>query len=133
VTAVRETLALIHRLFGLRSCEDSVFRNRTRPCLQYQIQRCSGPCVGLVDRRIRESVRRAALLLDGRSEDLVAELGSAMDRAAEALQFERAAKLRDTISAVRKVQARQVVDGEHAELDVLACLRLTAAEPACCC
>jgi excinuclease ABC subunit C len=122
VTAVRETLALIHRLFGLRSCEDSVFRNRTRPCLQYQIQRCSAPCVGLIESdEYEQSVRRAALLLDGRSEDLVDELGSAMDRAAEALQFERAAKLRDTISAVRKVQARQVVDGEHAELDVLAC------------
>ncbi len=122
VVAVRETLALIHRLFGLRSCEDSVFRNRTRPCLQYQIQRCSGPCVGLVEPgEYTESVRRASLLLDGRSEDLVGELAAAMDRAAEALEFERAAKLRDTVAAVRKVQARQVVDGEHAELDVLAC------------
>ncbi len=123
VVAVRETLALIHRLFGLRSCEDSVFRNRTRPCLQYQIQRCSGPCVGLVEpEEYAESVRRASLLLDGRSEDLVGELAAAMDRAAESLEFERAAKLRDTVAAVRKVQARQVVDGEHAELDVLACV-----------
>lgn len=122
VVAVRETLALIHRLFGLRSCEDSVFRNRTRPCLQYQIQRCSGPCVGLIEPEdYAESVRRATLLLDGRSDDLLGELAIAMDRAAEALDFERAAKLRDTLAAVRKVQSRQVVDGEHAELDVLAC------------
>jgi excinuclease ABC subunit C len=122
VTAVRETLNLIHRLFGLRSCEDSVFRNRTRPCLQYQIERCSAPCVGLVEPEdYALSVRRAALLLDGRSEDLISELMTAMDAAAANLDFERAARLRDTVAAVRKVQSRQVVDGEHAELDVLAC------------
>jgi len=122
VTAVRETLSLIHRLFGLRSCEDSVFRNRTRPCLQYQIKRCSAPCVGFIEpEEYEQSVRRAAWLLDGRSEDLVAELMGAMDRASAALEFEKAARLRDTVAAVRKVQSRQAVDGEHAELDVLAC------------
>jgi excinuclease ABC subunit C len=123
VSAVRDTLSLIHRLFGLRSCEDSVFKNRTRPCLQYQIKRCSGPCVGMIDADdYALSVRRAALLLDGRSEDLVSELMSEMDRAAIALEFEQAARLRDMVAAVRKVQSRQAVDGEHAELDVLACV-----------
>ncbi|WP_240098659.1 excinuclease ABC subunit UvrC [Thermomonas flagellata] len=119
--AVRETLALMHKLFRLRSCEDSVFRNRSRPCLQYQIGHCSGPCVGLVAAdEYADAVRRATLFLEGRSAELDAELAQAMQRASEALEFEQAARLRDLIATIRKLQARHTMDGRNADLDVLA-------------
>ena len=119
--SVRETLGLMHKLFRLRSCEDSVFRNRSRPCLQYQIGRCSAPCVGLVEAAdYAESVRRATLFLDGRSEELGNELTAAMQAASETLAFEEAARLRDLIATIRKLQARQTMDGRNADLDVLA-------------
>ncbi|WP_330947926.1 excinuclease ABC subunit UvrC [Thermomonas sp. LB-4] len=118
--SVRETLNLMHKLFRLRSCEDSVFRNRSRPCLQYQIGRCSAPCVGLVDAGdYAESVRRATLFLEGRSQELGDELAAAMQAASDALEFEQAARLRDLIATIRKLQARQYVDGRSADLDVL--------------
>ena len=121
VGAVRETLNLIHKLFKLRSCEDSVFRNRSRPCLQHQIGRCSAPCVGLVPaREYAEAVRRSTLLLDGRSDELTRELGSAMEEASARLDFEQAARLRDLVASIRTLQARQYVDGRAADLDVLA-------------
>ena len=119
--SVRETLNLMHKLFRLRSCEDSVFKNRSRPCLQHQIGRCSAPCVGLVDAGdYAEAVRRAGMFLDGRSEELGDELASAMQRASDDLEFEQAARLRDLIATIRKLQARQYVDGRNADLDVLA-------------
>jgi excinuclease ABC subunit C len=122
VGAIRETLNLMHRLFRLRSCEDSVFRNRSRPCLQYQIGRCSAPCVGLVQaREYAESVRRVGLFLDGRSDELTRELDQAMAASSQRLDFEEAARIRDLIGAIRKLQARQYVDGRAADLDVLAC------------
>ncbi len=122
VTAVRETLNLMHKLFKLRSCEDSVFRNRSRPCLQYQIGRCSAPCVALVPAaEYAESVRLATLFLEGKSDQLAAELGQAMQEASDALEFERAARLRDLIASLRSMQNRQYVDGRAADLDVLAC------------
>ncbi|ALN62496.1 excinuclease ABC, C subunit [Lysobacter antibioticus] len=121
VGAVRDTLNLMHKLFRLRSCEDSVFRNRSRPCLQHQIGRCSAPCVGLVPARdYAESVRRAGLLLDGRSDELTDELGRSMEEASMRLDFEDAARLRDLITGIRTLQARQYVDGRAADLDVLA-------------
>src|SRR5690606_35240433 len=121
VTAVRETLNMMHKLFKLRSCEDSVFRNRSRPCLQHQIGRCTAPCVGLVPARdYADAVRRATLFLEGRSDDLTRELGEAMEAASGRLDFEEAARLRDLLSGVRTLQARQYVDGSAAELDVLA-------------
>jgi excinuclease ABC subunit C len=119
--AVRDTLNLMHKLFKLRSCEDSVFRNRSRPCLQHQIGRCSAPCVGLIPApEYAESVRRATLLLEGRSDELTGELGRAMEAASEQLDFEEAARLRDLVSSIRTLQARQYVDGRAADLDVLA-------------
>ncbi|MFT3668638.1 MAG: excinuclease ABC subunit UvrC [Pseudoxanthomonas sp.] len=122
VIAVRETLNLMQKLFRIRNCEDSVFRNRSRPCLQYQIGRCSGPCVGLVaEADYAESVRRAGLFLDGRSDELTQELTQAMEQASVALEFERAARLRDLVASIRTLQARQYVDGHAADLDVLAC------------
>lgn len=122
VGAVRETLNLMHKLFKLRSCEDSVFRNRSRPCLQYQIGRCSAPCVELVAQaEYDESVRRAAMFLEGRSDQLADELVQLMQAASDALEFERAARLRDLVASLRSMQNRQYVDGRAADLDVLAC------------
>jgi excinuclease ABC subunit C len=119
---VRETLDLMFMLFKLRSCADSVFRNRSRPCLQHQIGRCSAPCVGLVPTRDYDAtVRRAALFLEGRSGELVDELGRAMEEAAHRMQYEQAAQLRDQIAGIRKIQARQYVEGEQVDMDVLAC------------
>ncbi|GGD54351.1 excinuclease ABC subunit UvrC [Pseudoxanthomonas indica] len=120
--AVRESLNLMQKLFKIRNCEDSVFRNRSRPCLQYQIGRCSAPCVALVEEgAYRESVRQAGLFLDGRSDELSGELSKAMEVASERLEFEEAARLRDLISTMRSLQARQYVDGHAADLDVLSC------------
>ena len=120
--AVRDTLNTIHKLFRIRSCEDTVFRNRSRPCLQYQIQRCSAPCVNLVEPdEYSDAVRRTQLFLDGNNDALVKELGDAMERASADLDFERAANLRDQIVGLRKMQARQYVDGEQVDMDVLAC------------
>lgn len=120
--AVRETLNLVHKTFKLRSCEDTVFANRTRPCLQYQIQRCSAPCVNLVDRHeYSADVRQASLVLEGRSSTLIDQLSQDMERAANELDFERAAQLRDRISALRRVLAAQFVQGERGDLDILAC------------
>jgi excinuclease ABC subunit C len=130
VGAVRETLGLMHKLFKLRSCEDTVFRNRSRPCLQFQIGRCSAPCVELVSREeYARSVRRASLMLEGRSEELAGELTRGMEQASVDLDFEEAARLRDLVASIRKVQARQYVDGRAADLDVLA----IAAQGACAC
>src|SRR5690606_22327606 len=107
-----------------------VFRNRSRPCLQYQIGRCSAPCVGLVEAdAYAEAVRRVAMFLDGRSDELSGELERAMAAASERLEFEEAARIRDLIAAIRKLQARQYVDGRAADLDVLAC----AMSGACAC
>ncbi|WP_297833226.1 excinuclease ABC subunit UvrC [Thermomonas sp.] len=121
VTSVRETLNLMHKLFRLRNCENSVFKNRSRPCLQYQIGRCSAPCVNLIDpAAYAESVRRAELFLEGRSDELGAELTASMQAASDALEFEKAAQLRDMIASIRKLQSRQTMDGRSADLDVLA-------------
>jgi excinuclease ABC subunit C len=128
--AVRENLDLMQKLFRLRSCEDSVFRNRSRPCLQHQIGRCSAPCVGLVAPRDYDAdVRRAALFLDGRADEAVGEMTRSMEQASERLDFEQAAALRDRISGIRSLQARQHVQGDHGDMDVLAC----AFEPGAAC
>ena len=127
-STVRETMDLMQKIFKLRSCEDSVFRNRSRPCLQHQIGRCDAPCVGLVaTREYDANVRRAVLFLEGRSSELVDELARSMDAASARLDFEQAASLRDAITGLRKVQARQYVEGEHVEMDVIACSYTPAA------
>ena len=119
--AIRETLNLIQKLFKLRNCEDSVFRNRTRPCLQYQIGRCSAPCVDFITpEAYSQSIEQARMLLEGRSDDLTELLTGQMQQASEQLDFEAAARLRDLIASIRTVQARQYVDGRAADLDVLA-------------
>lgn len=119
--AIRESLGLLQKAFQVRQCEDSYFRNRTRPCLQYQIKRCKGPCVGLVDEQeYAEDVRHSVMFLEGRSNALNAELSDAMDKAAAALDFERAAELRDQIALLRRVQDQQAMDTEQGNVDVLA-------------
>jgi len=120
--AVRESLDLMQKLFLVRQCEDSYFRNRSRPCLQYQIKRCSAPCVGLIAApEYQESVRHAAMFLKGKGGAVLAELGAGMERASAALEFEKAARLRDQIATLNRVQARSHIQGASADLDALAC------------
>jgi excinuclease ABC subunit C len=120
--AVRESLNLMQKLFKVRQCEDSYFRNRSRPCLQYQIGRCTGPCVGLISTEdYRNDVRHAEMFLDGRSSAVIDELVSSMEQASAALKFERAAALRDQVAALRKLHAQNHVQGATADMDVIAC------------
>ncbi len=117
-SAVHETLNQLHKLFRLRSCKDTFFANRSRPCLEYQIGRCSAPCTGLIDAAsYARDVESAAMVLDGRAKDVTVRLGADMDRAAEQLDFERAAMLRDQLAALTDVQARQVVTRARAGAD----------------
>lgn len=119
--AVRLTLNHLYRLFRLRQCEDSVYRHRSRPCLQHQIGRCSAPCVGLIERaEYARDLHHAELFLQGRAETLLAELGQEMEAAAESLAFERAAILRDQLSSLQRVLSSQFVQGERGDLDVVA-------------
>lgn len=120
--AVRETLQLLQKLFPVRQCEDSFYRNRSRPCLQYQIERCTGPCVGLVEaERYAEDVTHTTLFLEGKTNQVVDDLVARMERAAQALEFERAAVYRDQIATLRRVQERQYVSGEGGDLDLIGC------------
>jgi excinuclease ABC subunit C len=120
--AVRESLNLMQKLFLVRQCEDSYFRNRSRPCLQYQIKRCSAPCVGLIGvPEYQDSTRHAAMFLDGKSNEIVDELCAAMESAAASLEYERAARLRDQVATLKRVQAQHYVQGASADLDVLVC------------
>jgi excinuclease ABC subunit C len=120
--AVRESLSLMQKLFKVRQCEDSYFRNRSRPCLQHQIGRCTAPCVQLIGvEDYRNDVRHAEMFLEGRSNAVIDELAEAMDQASKTLQFERAAKLRDQVAALRQLQAQHHVHGASADMDVIAC------------
>jgi excinuclease ABC subunit C len=120
--AVRESLNHMQKLFLVRQCEDNYFRNRSRPCLQYQIRRCSAPCVGFIGvDEYRDSVRHAAMFLDGKSEVVTDELVASMERASRALEFERAARLRDQIATLKKLLAKNYVQGASADLDAIAC------------
>ena len=119
--AVRETLKLLQKLFPVRQCENSYYANRSRPCLQYQIDRCSAPCVGFVSKeRYAQDVRDTVLFLEGKASDVIDRWVARMEAAAEALEFEEAARLRDQIAALRSVQERQYVAGERGDLDIVA-------------
>ncbi len=121
--AVRETLHLLQKTFRVRQCEDSFFANRSRPCLQYQIKRCTAPCVGLIsDTDYAEDVRHTQLFLEGKSSVLNDELAARMEAAAASLDYEDAARYRDQIASVSRVQETQYVSGEHGDLDILACV-----------
>lgn len=119
--ATRETLQVLQKVFRVRQCEDSYFRNRSRPCLQYQIERCTAPCVGLVSEEdYARDVHYSTLFLQGKSDQLIRELTLSMSAAAEAQHFEKAAKLRDQIVDLRRIQEQQVVANQGDDADVLA-------------
>ncbi|OCQ51121.1 UvrABC system protein C [Photorhabdus australis subsp. thailandensis] len=119
--AVRESLILLQKLFPIRQCEDSVYRNRSRPCLQYQIGRCLGPCVkGLVsEEEYQQHVDYIRLFLSGKDQQVLTQLINRMEEASQQLKFEDAAKYRDQIQAVRQVTERQFVSGTDDDLDVI--------------
>ncbi|WP_426417764.1 excinuclease ABC subunit UvrC [Aestuariirhabdus sp. LZHN29] len=119
--AIRESMNVLQRVFRVRQCEDSYFRNRTRPCLQYQIKRCKAPCTGLVSQQeYQTDVERSRLFLRGKSQELIYLLLDEMEQAAKALEFEKAADLRDQVSQLRSAQEQQVIDRNGGDVDVIA-------------
>ncbi len=132
--AVRESLNMLQKVFPVRQCEDSFFRMRSRPCLQYQIKRCSGPCVGLVEReRYLQDVRHAVLFLEGKSRIVIDEMMKRMEETSGREDYETAALYRDRIGALKRIQERQYITGKAGDADVFAaaiegdivCLRAT--------
>lgn len=118
---VRDSLNLMQKLFRVRQCEDSFFANRSRPCLQHQIRRCTAPCVSKINQQdYARDVHHATLFLEGRSQVVVEDLIEQMEQASQALEFEHAAALRDQIAALKRVQARQHVSGVSADMDIVA-------------
>ena len=119
--AVKETVESLQKLFLLRTCEDSVFAHRTRPCLQHQIKRCSAPCVGLIEPAVYAAqVKNVELFLTGKSQQIISDIGTEMEAAAAELAFEKAARLRDQIAALRRVTANHFIAGERGDLDAVA-------------
>jgi len=120
--AVREGMALLQKVFQLRTCENSVFANRSRPCMLHQIQRCTAPCVGLIPQAdYQEDVRNATLFLQGKTNEVLETLQRQMEAASTAFAFERAARIRDKITRLQQLQSRQFVESATAgDLDVVA-------------
>ena len=123
--AVRDSIHLLQKMFRLRTCEDSVFANRSRPCLLYQIKRCSGPCVGhIAPEEYAADVQLASLFLNGRQQEVTGRLTRAMESAAERLAYEQAAVYRDQIQSLRQVQEKQYVSSSKGEdIDIIVALR----------
>ena len=121
--AVRESIQLLQRVFRLRTCEDTVFENRSRPCLLHQIQRCTAPCTGRIGpEQYAEDVRNAELFLEGREDDVVRKINLKMHAASEGRRYEEAAVYRDQVRALSRVQARQYVESNRGvDADVVAC------------
>jgi excinuclease ABC subunit C len=122
--AVRESIQLLQKVFRLRTCEDSVFQNRSRPCLLHQIRRCSAPCVGLIAQgEYAADVRNAALFMEGREDDVLTLLAGRMQEASDRREYEQAAVHRDQIKALSSVQQKQFVDmAKSADVDAVACV-----------
>jgi excinuclease ABC subunit C len=119
-TAVRETIHLIQKLFGLRICSDKYFPKRTRPCLKYQIGLCSGSCAGLIsEEEYQESVQHAILFLQGKNKLILKQLHQQMEEASRLLQYEKAAKLRDQLIKFRELQEQQCVSAKHGDADII--------------
>lgn len=121
---VRESMQLLQKVFRIRTCEDSVFSNRTRPCLLYQIKRCSGPCVNLVSEpAYREDAKDAELFLQGKQTEVLENIARKMQEASDSQQYERAALFRDQIQSLRRIREKQFVDsGRALDADVVACV-----------
>lgn len=123
--AVRDSIHLLQKMFRLRTCEDSVFANRSRPCLLYQIKRCSGPCVGYIaPDDYAADVQYAAMFLAGKQQEVIKRLNTAMEKAAEKLAFELAAIYRDQIQSLHQVQEKQFVSSSKGEdVDIVVAVR----------
>ncbi len=121
VTAVRESLSLLQKTFGIRQCRDSFFQSRSRPCLQYQIKRCTAPCTGMISREAyAEDVRNIVMFLEGKSRELVEEMVIEMEAASDKHDFEKAAIYRDRVAALKRVQEKQYINGTGGDIDVMA-------------
>lgn len=119
--SVRESLGILQKVFRLRQCEDSYFRNRSRPCLQYQIGRCTAPCVGKISAEdYALDVQYSTMFLNGKSDTLLKELGQNMETKAQALEFERAGVIRDQIIDLRRIHEQQYVSNQGSDADILA-------------
>ena len=120
-SSVRESINLIQKLFRIRNCEDSYFAHRNRPCLQYQIRRCTAPCVGLVSQGdYSEQVKDAMLFLQGKNQKVLTRMISRMEQASLELEYEAAAMFRDQINTLKQMQAQQFVSGRQADIDFIA-------------
>ncbi|MCP4471031.1 MAG: excinuclease ABC subunit UvrC [Gammaproteobacteria bacterium] len=120
--SVRYTINHVQRLFQLRNCEDSALSNRTRACLQYQIKRCTGPCVGHIDKTCyRRQIEQAQMFLEGQSSALIDQQIRMMEKFSADLEFEKAAQVRDRIETLRRVTEKQFVTDFHGDIDIIAC------------
>lgn len=120
VTAIRETLALLQKVLPVRQCDDVFFSNRSRPCLQYQIKRCSAPCVELISKdAYAKDIELAGMFLQGKDETLNKLLQRNMEKASKNLNFEEAAGWRDRINALRRVQSHQSITAGHSDIDII--------------
>jgi excinuclease ABC subunit C len=121
VHAVRESMSFLQKTFKVRQCEDSFFKNRSRPCLQYQIKRCTAPSVEMISaQEYTEDVNLTRLYLEGKADKILQQLESEMEAASASLQFEKAAEHRDQIAALRQVQAQQMIEKGRGTIDVVA-------------
>jgi len=119
--AVRESMSFLQKTFKVRQCEDSFFKNRSRPCLQYQIKRCTAPCVNLISAEdYSADVELTRLYLDGKSSKIMKQLEHDMEASASRLDFEEAAEARDKIAALRQIQTQQVIEKGRGTIDVIA-------------
>ena len=120
--SVRYTINHVQRLFQLRNCEDSALSNRTRACLQYQIKRCTGPCVAHTDKtRYQAQIEQAQMFLEGQSSALIDQQVEMMEKFSTDLEFEKAAQVRDRIETLRRVTEKQFVTDFHGDIDIIAC------------
>jgi len=122
IGAIKESLKLLQRIFPIRQCDDSIYNNRSRPCLQHQIERCTAPCVGLIDKAAyAQDVDSTVLFLEGKGGLLIDQLIVKMEQAAARLEYERAAGFRDQIAKLRSVLEKHFVHGERGDVDIIAC------------
>ena len=120
--AVRESINLLQKMFLIRQCEDTTFANRSRPCLQYQIKRCTAPCVGYIsEKAYGKDISHAILFLQGKSEQVIHELVRDMEKAADKHHFEKAVVYRDQISNLRKITEKQHISADKGDIDIIAC------------